>query len=362
MDFIYFTAEIINREVLNRVVFNNTVLEYLIALGVFVLALIVLKAFKMILLAKIKKLAKGTKTHYDDLVINMIDSVGWSFYFFFALYFALKFINVPTIVESISYYLLLIVGIYYVVRGFQGLIDYGFNRILEKRTVETDKPIDPTMINLFKKISKIALWGLAVIILLQNLGYNISTLVAGLGIGGLAIAFAIQNILGDIFASFTIYFDKPFEIGDFIIVGKDMGTIKKIGIKSTRIQTLEGQELVVSNKELTNTRINNYKKMEKRRIVFNFGVLYETSSEKLKKIPKIVKEIINKGEKTELDRVHFNKFGDFSLNFEVVYYLDSADYNEYMDKQQEINLALKEEFEKEGIEFAYPTQTIHVNK
>ena len=349
------TAEIVNKQVLNRVIFNNTVLEYLITLGVFVLALAVLKIFKMVLLAKIKKIAKSTKTHYDDLAITVIDSVGWPFYFFFALYFALKFIAVPNIVNSISYYLLFLAGVYYIVKGLQVLINYGFDKALEKKQ-------DPTMINLLKRASKIVLWSIAVIIFLQNLGYNISTLVAGLGIGGLAVAFAIQNILSDIFASFTIYFDKPFEIGDFIIVGNDMGTIKKIGIKSTRVQTLQGQELIISNKELTSTRINNYKKMEKRRIVFNFGVLYETPAEKLKKIPEIVKGIIDKGEKTELDRVHFNKFGDFSLNFEVVYYLNSADYNEYMDNQQEINLALKEEFEKEGIEFAYPTQTVYVNK
>jgi small-conductance mechanosensitive channel len=348
------------KEILDLIFWNNTVGDYLIAFGVFVLALIGLKIFKKIVLAKVKKIVNHTITDFDDLIIKTVDSIGWPFYLFFSLYFALRFINIPNILERAVFYLLLIIGVYYIVNGLQEIIDYGFKKIVDKRSDE--KRFDPTMINLLRKITRIILWGLALIIFLQNLGYNISALVAGLGIGGLAIAFALQNILADIFASFTIYFDKPFEVGDFVIIGKDMGTIKKIGIKSTRIQALQGEELVVSNKELTESRINNYKKMEKRRIVFNFGVVYSTSTEKLRKIPQIVKEIINQIELVELDRVHFNNLGDSSLNFEVVYYLKSKEYNDYMDIQEKINFSLKECFEKEEIEFAYPTQTVFINK
>jgi small-conductance mechanosensitive channel len=141
-----------------------------------------------------------------------------------------------------------------------------------------------------------------------------------------------------------------------------MGTVKDIGLKSTRIVTLNGQELVVSNHEITSARINNYKKMQKRRIVFSFGVKYETPLKKLKKIPLIVKNILDKTELAELNRVHFKSFGDFSLVYEVVYFMLVPDYNKYMDTQQEINLALKREFEREKIEFAYPTQTIYYSK
>ena len=197
---------------------------------------------------------------------------------------------------------------------------------------------------------------------LSNLGYNVTTLVAGLGIGGLAIAFALQKVLEDIFSSVSIYFDKPFEIGDFIIVGEQMGVVKKIGIKSTRIQALQGEEIVISNRELTSVRIQNFKRMEKRRVAFSFGVLYSTSNAKLKKAIEMVKKIVEKAEHADLDRVHFKAFGSSSLDFEVVYYLKSRDYNVYMDTQQEINFAIKEAFEKEKIEFAYPTQTIHLAK
>lgn len=220
----------------------------------------------------------------------------------------------------------------------------------------------PMVIDFLSKFLKVSLWGVAVIFILSNLGYNVSTLVAGLGIGGIAIALAVQNVLGDIFSSLSIYFDKPFVVGDFIIVGEDLGVVKKIGIKSTRIQTLQGQELVISNRELTESRINNYKKMERRRIVFGFGIKYETPLKKVKKIPGIVKDIVNNMELAQADRVHFKEFGDFSLNFEAVYYLNSSEYNKYMDTQEEINFAIKERFEKEDIEFAYPTQTVFVNR
>ncbi len=349
-------------EILNYTFWNNSVREYLIVFGVFVLSIIVLKFFKYVIVKKLKALIDHTRTELDDLIINVIDSLGWPLYLLLALYLGCQFIQLPELLEKAIYYLFLISVVYYLVKGFQRIINYVFERFIKREEEKQGKEFDPSVIRLLNKIAKIVLWLVAIIIILQNLGYNISTLVAGLGIGGIAIAFALQNILGDIFSSFSIYLDKPFQVGDFIIVSNDMGVVKKIGIKSTRIQTLQGEELVVSNKELTETRVHNYKKMEKRRIVFTFGVLYETPTEKIKKIPALIKDIIDKVDLAEIDRVHFKAFGDFSLNFEVVYYLNSSDYNQYMDTQQEINLAIKEQFEKEGIIFAYPTQTVFINK
>lgn len=340
---------------------NNYVKDYLVALLLFVLATTVLKVFKYVIISKLKSIAAKTKTEFDDVLIKIVDDVGWPFYLLSALCLSLQFIRIPSFIETGVYYTTFIVVTYYVIRGLQTLIDYGARKIILKRQKE-EKKVDTAVIDLLSKILKACLWLVAVILILSNLGYDVSTLIAGLGVGGIAVALALQNILTDIFSSFSIYFDKPFQIGDFIIVGDDAGVVKKIGIKTTRIQTLQGEELVVSNKELTEARIHNYKKMEKRRIVFSFGVVYETSTEKLKKIPSTIKEIIDKIELADIDRVHFKKFGDFSLNFEVVYYLKSRDYSKYMDTQQEINLAIKERFEKEGIEMAYPTQTIFLNK
>lgn len=335
--------------------------DYLIALAVFGVAIGVIKIFKQLIITRLKKVTAKTRTDLDDLLIRIVTGIGWPFYLMLSLYLALQFIRPTDFIQKIMRWGIVVIITYYVVRAIQRLIDYATRKVIEKRQKE-EEVSDSTVIDLLGKILKITLWVVALILILSNLGYNISTLIAGLGIGGVAIAFALQNILVDIFAAFSIYFDKPFQIGDFIIVGEDLGVVKKIGIKTTRIHTLHGEELVVSNRELTETRVHNYKKMERRRIVFSFGVKYETPTEKLKKIPSIIKGIIDKTELADIDRVHFKSFGDFSLNFEVVYYLRSSDYNKYMDTQQEINLAIKGQFEKQGIEMAYPTQTVYVNR
>ena len=340
---------------------GNLVKDYLIALAVFGVAIGVIKIFKHLIINRLKKVTAKTKTDFDDLLIRIVTGIGWPFYLMLSLYLALQFIRPTDFIQKIMRWGIVVIITYYVVRAIQRLIDYATRKVIEKRQKE-EEVSDSTVVDLLGKILKITLWVVALILILSNLGYNISTLIAGLGIGGIAIAFALQNVLGDIFAAFSIYFDKPFQIGDFIIVGEDLGVVQKIGIKTTRIQTLHGEELVVSNRELTETRVHNYKKMERRRIVFSFGVKYETPSEKLKKIPSIIKGIIDKTELADIDRVHFKSFGDFSLNFEVVYYLRSSDYNKYMDTQQEINLAIKGQFEKKGIEMAYPTQTVYVNR
>jgi len=342
---------------------GNTLQDYLVALFVFAASIIVLKIFKKVVIKKIKQVADHTATDFDDLLIGIVDSLGWPFYGLVSLYVAAQFVILPQIGGKALSFATLILFAYYIVRGIQKLIDYGLQKTAKRlQKKEGGERFDPSVTNVLGKILKGAVWGIAIILVLQNVGYNVSTLLAGLGIGGLAVAFALQNILSDIFASFALYFDKPFRTGDFIIIGSDMGTIKHIGIRSTRLQTLQGQELVISNKELTETRVNNYKRMDKRRIVFEFGVVYETSTEKLKRIPRMVKEIIESVNLAELDRVHFAKFGDFSLNFEVVYYVQTGDYKQYMDTQQSINFQIKERFEQEGIAMAYPTQTIFINK
>jgi small-conductance mechanosensitive channel len=206
----------------------------------------------------------------------------------------------------------------------------------------------------------VALWAVLLLMILDNLGFNITTLVASLGIGGIAVALAVQNILGDIFASLSIAMDKPFVIGDFIIVGEQLGTVEYIGLKTTRIRSLSGEQIVFSNNDLLNSRIRNFKRMYERRVLFGFGVVYQTSHEQLKKIPVMVREIIEGLENTRFDRAHFKEYGDSSLNFEVVYYVRSPDYNVYMDIQQDINLALFEQFTKAGIDFAYPTRTLYI--
>lgn len=341
--------------------FYTNINSFLAALLLFVISVVVLKIFKYVIVDRLRKLSKKTKNDLDDLVIEIIDGVGWSFYLLVSIYVASMSLVLPPVISNGLYYLFLIVLTYHAIRAIQQVIDYAARRLMQKRRKE-EKDADTSLIDILAKVAKGVLWAIALMLVLQNMGYDISALIAGLGIGGLAIAIALQNILSDIFASFSIYFDKPFQKGDFIIVGSDMGVVRHVGIQTTRLESLWGQEIVISNKELVSSRINNYKKMEKRRIQFAFGVLYETPSEKLEKALGIVKDIFAKIDSADLDRVHFKSFGDFSLNYEVVYYVDSGDYNKYMDIQQQVNFALKKRFEEEGIDFAYPTQTILMGK
>ena len=206
----------------------------------------------------------------------------------------------------------------------------------------------------------ILIWVIGIIFLFDNLGYNVGTIIAGLGIGGIAIALAAQNILGDLFNYFVIFFDRPFEIGDFIILDDKKGSVEHIGIKTTRLKSLSGEQLIVSNSDLTTSRLHNYKRMERRRIEFRIGLTYQTSLEQVKEVPVIIRNIITSMEGATIDRTHFKEYGDSGLIFETVYFVENAEFNSYMDIQQEINLKLFEEFEKRKIDFAYPSLSVYL--
>jgi len=309
--------------------------------------------------------AKKTKTKLDDEILKNIKKPVLFFLLLVGFYVGIKQFSVLqtfstefTIIFTIAEIFLIA---FIITRVFNVFVAW----IAERNTRKYGKEANNNIIFVFKKIINLFVYIFAFLFILYTNKIDLSGAVVGLGVTGIAIAFALQNILSDAFSAFSIYFDRPFEIGDFIMVGGYAGTVTKISMKSTRIQLLQGEELVFSNKELTSTSIRNFKKMEKRRIEFKIGVTYGTSLEKLKKIPKIIQEIVNSKQIAhveKLDRAHFKTFGDFSLIFEVVYYIKSGDYNQYMDTQQEINYKIKEAFEKEGIEMAFPTQTIFLNK
>lgn len=209
-------------------------------------------------------------------------------------------------------------------------------------------------------ILRAVVWVIVVLTILANLGVNITAFVASLGIGGIAIALAVQNILSDLFASLSIALDKPFETGDFIISGELLGTVEYIGVKTTRLRSLSGEQIVIANAELLRRLIRNYKRMNERRALFNFGVTYDTPVEQLEVLPGIVKDIIEGLPETRFDRAHFAKFGADSLDFEVVYFMLQPDYTLFMDTQQKINLALMRACAERGIDFAFPTRTLHI--
>ena len=342
--------------IFDTVYFGNELSVYVTAALVFIVGVSVFWVLQQVVIARLKKLAEKTKTDIDDTFIKIVQSVRPGFYFFVAFYIATLNLIPATLPRQIINGVLLVWVVYQVVTALHIFINY----IFEKRAAQAGEGEEAkAAYGFLSQMIKWVLYAIGALLILSNLGVNITSLIAGLGIGGVAIAFALQNILADLFSSFAIYFDKPFQVGDFIVIGEHKGTIEKIGIKSTRIRALQGEEIVVSNQELTSTRIQNFRKLEERRISFNFGILYETPTDVVEKVPHMVKKIIEETPMTRFDRAHFLTFGDSSLDFEVVYYVLSREFNDYADTQQAINNELMKTFERNKIEFAYPTRVIY---
>ena len=339
--------------------FGNTIENYLIALLIVVGAALLAKFFKIILETRLAKWAKSTTNTVDDLIIEVVLRPIVPLITLIGLYFAIGYLvfspNVDKWAKVILQVLIALKVTSSLLHVLYLFVDSYFNRNVNLKS-------NANFRYLTKKVVSIVVWVLVFILIITNLGYNLNSLLAGLGIGGIAIALAVQNVLGDLFGSVSIFVDRPFQIGDFIVVGDKKGTVKAIGMKTTRLNTLQGEELVLPNAMLTSKEIQNFRKMKKRRIVFQIGVTYETSVAKIKKIPEMIGKIISSKETCTLNRIHFATFGDFSLNFEIVYFVSTGDYAKYMDTQQAINLEIMEAFEKEKIEFAYPTQKVFVAK
>ena len=331
----------------------------MVALSIIAVAIVLLRLFQSIIVGKLKRFSEKTSTSIDDFAITVLQNSVMPLLYILAINFGLNYVSLPARAVDIIHVALLFVVTFFVLKVITSTIGYFFKRALtrKEKTELREKQAKGILL-----IIQAVVWAIGILFLIDNLGFDITTLVAGLGIGGIAIALAAQTVLGDLFSYLVIFFDKPFEIGDFIIVEDKMGTVEYIGIKTTRLRTLGGEQLICSNTDLTNSRVHNYKRMMERRTVFSFGVVYNTPAAKLKIIPPLIKKIIEELDDTRFDRAHFKSFGDFSLDFEVVYYVLSPDYNTYMDKQQSINLKIFELFEKEQIEFAFPTQTVFVNK
>ncbi|MCA9360963.1 mechanosensitive ion channel family protein [Candidatus Kaiserbacteria bacterium] len=337
---------------------------FILSLSVFLALSFSFWLLRIIVLANLKRLSRLTTTDIDDVVIDAIKGVRPWVYNIIALFLALQFFTLPQLVANLLLAVFLFAVVWQIVEIAVCFVDYGTRRWLEKDE-DGDGEIDPnsaTASNMVALLARIVLWALGILFVLSNLGIEVTSLIAGLGIGGIAVAFALQGILSDLFASFSLYADKPFRIGDFVVIGNDSGTVQKIGIKSTRLKTLQGEELVVSNSELTTARVQNFKKMDERRIVLTLGVTYDTPYEKVKNINGMIEEIFDKVDGGRLDRVHFTTFADSALLFEVVYYVESSDYTDYLNIQQIFNHNLMKRFADEQIEFAYPTQTIFVKK
>ncbi|MDF1527357.1 MAG: mechanosensitive ion channel family protein [bacterium] len=346
--------------ILERIYFGNSLLTWIIsgtlAAGIY----ICLRLVRRLLGKRLKILAERTATDLDNFIADLVQvRTKKALFFGFAVYGGSMVLLLPANVER------LIVGVVFVILFFQiGLWGNGMITFLVTRRAAEDgtEGLNLEAYSVITWMAKVALWAIVVLLALNNLGIEITALVAGLGISGIAVALALQNILGDLFAALSIVLDKPFVIGDFIIVGEQLGTVEHVGLKTTRVHSLSGEQIVFANNDLLNSRIRNYGRMNERRVLFGLGVTYQTPKDKLEKIPVILREAIEAQDQVRFDRSNFSRFGTHSLDFETVYYVLDRDYNLYMNVQEKIYLAIYERFGHENIKFAYPTQTLFVEK
>jgi small-conductance mechanosensitive channel len=230
--------------------------------------------------------------------------------------------------------------------------------LVDRRAADSEAPGDfDSAINIIRVMVNVIVWALAAILILDNLGVNVTALVAGLGVGGIAIGLAAQGIFGDLFAALAILFDRPFKVGDVISYGTNVGTVEAIGLKTTRVRALSGEQLIISNAKLLDQQISNLRRITERRVAFTIGVIYQTSPDKLEAIPGEIEKIIRARPICRFDRVFFIQFSQSSLDFEIVYNVEDADLQVMMAERQAIGLAIIRRFAELDIQFAYPTQT-----
>ena len=346
--------------VLNLVFLETPLSRWLLGLGIAVLVILVLRFLTSVVIRRLQKLTEQTGNDLDDLAIELLKKTKGLFIILLAIWLGSLALTLSPSHQDLLRRALGIGLLFQAGLWATGVVNYSLRRYA-RRQVEED-PGMATALGALGFVAKAGLWAVFLLLILQNLGVEITALLAGVGVGGIAVALAVQNVLGDLLSSLSIILDKPFVVGDFIIVGDFMGTVEHVGLKSTRIRSLSGEQLVFANSDLLSSRIRNYKRMQERRAVFSFGVTYDTPPEKLEAIPPMVEKTVEEQDMTRFDRCHFKQFGDFSLGFETVYYMAVPDYNVYMDAQQAINLKLCRLFKEHDIEFAFPTQTLHLQK
>lgn len=345
---------------LRQLITNNTAQDWAYALLAAAAFILILHTLRRLVLHHLERVAKNTETVIDDFLVDVLSATRVLLTTAIGLYLGTHFLTLPDSmakwIDRIFVTAIILQAGFWFTRGLIFWLRHHFSQ-----GEKEDEGARSMSLSLLSFLGQVVIWVLVLLLMLDNLGINVTALVASLGIGGIAVALAMQNILGDLFASLSIAIDKPFVIGDFIIVDDMMGNVEHVGLKTTRIRSLSGEQIILSNNDLLKSRIRNYKRMQERRVAFAIGVTYDTPAEKLERIPGLIEQAIATQSDVRFDRAHLKGFGAFSLDFEAVYYVLSADYNVFMNVQQGINLQLVRSFTEQKIEFAFPTQTLHVN-
>ncbi len=340
---------------------GNSLFDWLVAVIVALILYSLLRLLAWLLQKSIKRQRTQPPAGANLLIKGLLDHTLWLFLAWMAIVAGLRFLilslAVIPIINTVTIIIVLVqLGIWII-----EIVEYWVSRRFIVREGEVTYKKGPYMAVML--LSRVVVWTLVIVLVLENIpGIHITTLIASLGIGGIAIGLALQRVLGDLFASLTISIDQPFIEGDAINVDEFSGQVEHIGLKSTRVRSDSGEQLIFSNSDLLNSRIRNFKSMQHRPVVFTLHITYQTSHKKLQKIPEIVKEIIEDQSKVTFNGAHFKSYEDSSLAFEISYTIDTAAFDLYLDIQEKINLEIFRRFHDEGIDFAYPTQTILLEK
>ena len=337
---------------------ENSLSDLALAGGIIVGVLLALVLLRIAVSRALRALAERTAMPFHHVAAETVRATQLWLLFPVALYFGTSALELPDRLEHLTG-LAAVVGLMIQAAVWASrFIKRWFDFKAAQRSVQDGASL--TALALVSFLARVVVWAIALLLVLNHLNVDITALVAGLGIGGVAVALALQNILGDLLASLSIVLDKPFVVGDFIVVGDSSGVVERVGIKTTRIRSLDGEQLIVPNGDLLKNRIRNFKRMSERRVLFTVRIAYETPPDKVARASVVLREIVQAQPKTRFDRAHFKEFGDSALVLEAVYFVLDSDYNLYMDTQQAINLEVIRRFRDEGIEIAYPTQTMYL--
>jgi len=339
------------------VFFQNTVLAWLTALGIAAGVTLALYVIKKVVVHHLRILSARTETRLDDIAVEALEATRLLTMAIMGLYAGSTFLELAPAVDLFARRAAIVVGLVQAALWGNAALRGWLKQYYENRASEPGRATSAAALGF---VARMVLWIVILLMILDNLGVNITTLVASLGVGGIAVALAVQNILGDLFASLSIVLDKPFVIGDFVIVDKYLGTVEYVGLKTTRIRSLGGEQLVFSNADLLKSRLQNMTRMSRRRVAFGISVTFDTPRDKLAAIAPMLTEIVKAQPDVSFDRAHFQGIGPSSMNFEVVYWVESPDYLRFMDIQQEILLQIVDGLAAREIRLAYPTQTLHM--
>ena len=342
---------------LDQTIYGNTLAAWLLAAGIYAATTLGLWLIERYVLRAFARFAGDTQTSVDDLVAHVLGETKFGLVLFVALFIASLALELDPAVALVIRRAAVIA---IVVQGgiwASAAIAFWVTRFTSLMAGEDAEAV--TMMSALSFVGRLAVWSVSLLLILDNLGVEVAALLAGLGIGGIAVALAAQNVLGDLLASLSIILDKPFVIGDFLVVGEYQGSVERIGLKTTRLRSLGGEQLVVGNSDLINARIRNLGRMADRRGSLKLGVTYDTPRELLARIPGWIEEIVGAREAVRFDRCHLTGFADSAIEFDTVFYMTVPEYDRFLDAKQTILLAIHERFDRHGVAFAYPTRVVY---